>query len=97
MAATYGMIDNLSYSYDPISSGQVNQNNQLLRVTDVSLGDKGFKFVNNRSNANDVDYQYDANGNLIYDRHKGITEIKYNYLNLPILIRIQSPTNRVFL
>ena len=94
VAATYGMIDNLSYSYDPISSGQVNQNNQLLRVTDVSLGDKGFKFVNNRANANDVDYQYDANGNLIYDRHKGITEIKYNYLNLPILIRIQSPTNQ---
>lgn len=29
------------------------------------------------------DYEYDANGNMVKDRNKGITEITYNYLNLP--------------
>ena len=94
VAQNYGMIDNLDYSYDQPSSGQINQSNQILRITDASLVAKGFKFVNSRTASSDVDYRYDANGNLTYDRHKGISEIKYNYLNLPILIRIQNPTNQ---
>src|SRR5690625_426485 len=32
------------------------------------------------------DYEYDQNGNMILDRNKGITEIKYNHLNLPTQI-----------
>src|SRR5690625_127200 len=32
------------------------------------------------------DYEYDQNGNMILDRNKGITEIKYNHLNLPTRI-----------
>ncbi|MEL6143571.1 MAG: 3-coathanger stack domain-containing protein, partial [Bacteroidota bacterium] len=35
----------------------------------------------------DVDYAYDANGNLTSSLDKGITHIEYNYLNLPNLIQ----------
>ncbi len=92
-AATYGLIDDLTYSYDQPSSGQVNQSNQLLRITYNSIVTKGFKYANTRTASSDVDYAYDKNGNLTYDRHKGISEIKYNYLNLPMYIRIDDPQN----
>ena len=92
-AATYGLIDSLAYSYDQPSSGQVNQSNQLLRITDNSIVTKGFKYANTRTASSDVDYTYDKNGNLTYDRHKGISEIRYNYLNLPMYIRIDDPQN----
>jgi RHS repeat-associated protein len=87
------LIDDLGYSYDQPSSGQVNQSNQLLRITDGSIATKGFKYANTRTASSDVDYAYDKNGNLTYDRHKGISEIKYNYLNLPMYIRIDDPQN----
>ncbi len=35
------------------------------------------------STLNDIDYTYDANGNMVTDVNKGITSIKYNHLNLP--------------
>jgi RHS repeat-associated protein len=92
-AATYGMIDNLNYSYDQPSSGNVNKSNTLLRVTDVSLANKGFKFQNTRPSASAVDYTYDANGNLTSDRHKGILSISYNYLNLPVKITFDDEFN----
>ena len=66
------LIDQLSYHYQQ-------QSNKLLKVSDHSNHSEGFA---DGTNAGD-DYVYDENGNLIQDLNKGISEIKYNYLNLP--------------
>nr|WP_315248061.1 DUF6443 domain-containing protein [uncultured Flavobacterium sp.] len=67
-------IDYLVYTYN---------GNQLMKVDDdlkdLPYGFEGFK---DGTNTND-DYSYDANGNMTLDNNKGITEIKYNHLNLP--------------
>jgi len=77
-------IDNLTYYY-PTDS------NQLAKVTDVTIDPNGFT-DDTDSDPNDFndDYLYDANGNMIKDDNKGITLIKYNYLNLPIEINFGS-------
>ncbi|WP_299213764.1 DUF6443 domain-containing protein [uncultured Dokdonia sp.] len=72
--------DNTDYYYD---------GNQLKSIDDLPLGnamndyssflDEGFKDGNTFGN----DYFYDANGNLKLDRNKQITNIEYNYLDLP--------------
>ncbi|WP_394750634.1 DUF6443 domain-containing protein [Spongiimicrobium salis] len=67
----WGTMDALSYSYD---SG-----NKLTKVVDNANDTYGFK---DGTNTND-DFEYDANGNMILDRNKGITDIDYNHLNLP--------------
>ena len=36
---------------------------------------------------NTTDYNYDANGNMIEDKNKKITDIDYNYMNLPTAVR----------
>ncbi|MEO1253298.1 MAG: DUF6443 domain-containing protein [Bacteroidota bacterium] len=64
-------IDDLSYIYN---------GNQLLKVTDASNNAKGF---DNGSSGSNIDYTYDANGNMKSDANKGITNINYNHLNLP--------------
>jgi len=64
-------IDNLSYTYA--------KGNQLSKVTDASGMDTGFKDGTNET----TEYTYDANGNMILDKNKGITSIEYNFLNLP--------------
>jgi RHS repeat-associated protein len=74
-AGTYGLIDDLTYTYGT--------GNQLTKVRDISLLDKGFKSVNN---PNSTHYTYDANGNLKSDLNKGILLIEYNVLNLPQVI-----------
>ncbi len=68
-------IDDLYYKYDA-------QNNQLRGVHDSSNSLQGFKDKSG-STLNDIDYTYDANGNMVTDANKGITSIKYNHLNLP--------------
>ena len=71
------MIDQLTYGYAPDS-------NQLLNVTDDTNDDQGFKDGNNQQTGDD--YAYDAYGNMIQDQNKGITNIKYNHMNLPVEI-----------
>lgn len=66
------LIDNLSYTYT---------GNQLTKVADASGSTDGFKDVTAT-----VDYAYDANGNMLTDKNKGITSIEYNHLNLPVKI-----------
>jgi RHS repeat-associated protein len=83
-AGTYGLIDNMVYKYGT--------GNRLSQVTDYSLADKGFKYKNTRTAPSEEDYRHDANGNLIWDRHKNISSIEYNYLNLPLVIRFTHPT-----
>jgi RHS repeat-associated protein len=77
----FAEIDNLSYTYDP------NDKNKLHRVNDIANYTSGFKSVNGTVNAQTTpQYAYDTNGNLISDMNKGITNITYNHLNLPLVI-----------
>ncbi|MEZ5199153.1 MAG: RHS repeat-associated core domain-containing protein [Bacteroidales bacterium] len=74
---TYGMMDNLDYSYD---------GNQLKTVNDI-IADPSFTgndFRDNNSTGSN-EYQYDANGNMVSDANKGIT-VTYNQLNLPEIV-----------
>jgi RHS repeat-associated protein len=78
-------IDNLTYLYDQ------NNKNQLLRVFDATANPIGFKDDTNGLSINhdieeNPDYAYDANGNMTRDDNKGITNITYNHLNLPVII-----------
>src|SRR5690606_13766408 len=41
------------------------------------------------------DYEYDANGNMIKDRNKGISNITYNHLNLPTQIEFEGKNNKI--
>ena len=50
----------------------------VIAISDTA-GDNGFKDGNNSGN----DYVYDANGNMIEDKNKGIVNIEYNHLDLP--------------
>jgi RHS repeat-associated protein len=76
----FGTIDNLQYFYnnDDTESADFSPRNRLRRVSESSLTNKGYK----RQGAGG-EYTYDANGNLKTDPNKGITNIVYNYLNLP--------------
>lgn len=64
-------MDSLQYEYT--------NGNQLSKVTDDSQNSEGFKDGDDLT----TEYEYDANGNMIEDKNKGITSITYNHLNLP--------------
>ncbi|MCP1995516.1 RHS repeat domain-containing protein [Flavobacterium sp. HSC-61S13] len=68
-------IDDLQYSYE---------GNQLQTVTDATANAAGFR----KGSHSGIDYTYDGFGNMITDKNKGITDIKYNHLNLPTEITI---------
>jgi RHS repeat-associated protein len=76
--STFGMIDNLTLNYN---------GNQLSSVVEASLKDDephysgAFNFVDSLSKQ--IEYKYDANGNLTGDLNKKISKIQYNSLNLP--------------
>ncbi|WP_445456624.1 DUF6443 domain-containing protein [Flavobacterium sp. HNIBRBA15423] len=76
-------IDYLTYTYDA---------NQLKGVKDnyglSANGIEGFKDGNTVGD----DYEYDANGNMIADKNKGIIEVAYNYMNLPTMIVFEGHT-----
>ncbi|NBB32079.1 hypothetical protein GVN22_27415, partial [Cellulophaga sp. BC115SP] len=64
--------DDLAYSYAS------NLSVQLTSVLDNTNDSKGYNDVNKTT----TDFSYDANGNLVVDNDKGITNINYNLLNL---------------
>ena len=69
---TFGLIDDLSYSYN---------GNQVKAISDKAgslLYDGSFDFKDG-ANA-DVEYFYDANGALVKDLNKGISNIEYDIL-----------------
>lgn len=84
-ATAFGTMDNLSYDYG-VANG-----NKLLSVTDTGNTTYGFK----DGNTSGDDYAYDDNGNLTKDRNKGITNIVYNHLNLPIRVVFGSASNMI--
>ncbi|MDD5695410.1 MAG: DUF6443 domain-containing protein [Bacteroidales bacterium] len=72
-----GMMDDLTYSY--ISNG-----NQVDQIVDAGSKNYGFRDADY-----DLEYTYDANGNMIMDKNKGIISITYNHLNLPEVIKFE--------
>ena len=74
-ASTYGLTDHLSYTLN---------GNQLNRVDDAATAtayNGSFEFKDAVKQADE--YIYDANGNLTKDLNRNITDIQYNFLNLP--------------
>lgn len=76
----FGAMDRLEYTYNPLNS------NSLIAVDDkaasIAIGGD-FMDINQLFCAtNQVEYQYDANGNLISDANKNLTGITYNTQNL---------------
>ncbi|MFP9099860.1 DUF6443 domain-containing protein [Flavobacterium sp. RHBU_24] len=86
-------IDNLTYTYAPGT-------NRLMKVQEIGdASPQGFK--DSPDNLVD-DYIYDnnavnGNGNVTSDRNKGITNIKYNHLNLPVEINFGSTNKIIYL
>src|SRR5690606_3800828 len=75
-------MDELTYTY---KDGNGNSN-VLLNVSDAVSPQSTDGFIDGNTDPTLNDYEYDQNGNMILDRNKGITEIKYNNLNLPTRI-----------
>lgn len=78
------LMDKLSYRYK--NGGHSNRlsavsDSSPLGSVDNKLGD----FIDKPENGGQVseDYDYDVNGNLLYDKNKNIRSILYNHLNLP--------------
>ena len=69
------VIDDLSYTYI---------GNQLQKVSEAPIANAQFGFKDGTNTDND--YSYDVFGNMTKYQNKGITDIKYNHLNLPIKI-----------
>ncbi len=83
-----GNIDHLPYFYD---------GNKLIGVDDaVTTNNTGDFFDNGKyyQSLGIAEYTYDANGNLITDKNKGIISIVYNYHNLPVSVS-KTATDRV--
>ncbi|MEO9484347.1 MAG: DUF6443 domain-containing protein [Ekhidna sp.] len=73
-------MDNLTYDYI---------GNQLREVSDAAADTTGF-YDGFTANVDTADYAYDANGNMVKDRNKGIDTIYYNNLNLPTMVVFDS-------
>ena len=79
--SNYGVMDDLTYSYD-----MGNSSNRLMQVSDAGSKDYGFKDGATSS----TEFGYDVNGNMIKDLNKGIGSIAYNHLNLPEAVNVTS-------
>ncbi|TAF60536.1 MAG: RHS repeat-associated core domain-containing protein, partial [Flavobacterium sp.] len=71
-------IDNLTYLY-----ANNNNSNRLVRVSE-NYSNAASGFIDGTNTGDD--YSYDAFGNMLSDLNKGITNIRYNHLNLPMEI-----------
>jgi RHS repeat-associated protein len=80
MCGSFASIDNLGYIY--------NDKNQVTKIMESASSTIGFKYNSaaGTGNPNSDHYLYDANGNMIKDGHKKISNIQYNHLNLPSII-----------
>ncbi|MCV6629883.1 MAG: TIGR02269 family lipoprotein [Flavobacteriaceae bacterium] len=75
-ATSFGVMDNLVYTYD---SG-----NKLLKIVDNGNNTYGFRDGTNTGN----DFSFDANGNQTQDLNKDVTSVEYNHLNMPTKITV---------
>lgn len=86
-ANTYTQIEALQMSYN---------GNQLINVHNADTGSdlagtEYFQDFSKDATKAKVEYTYNENGAMTKDLNKGITEIRYNSLNLPSLMDIKSP------
>ena len=75
----YDLMNYLHLTYD---------GNQLVNVDDNGFG--SYEYATKQyhdNNTSSHDFAYDANGNMIYDKDRGISAIRYNLLNLPDTIQ----------
>lgn len=96
-----GLKINQSADVDVLTYNYPSNSNRLLNVIDASndadtkLGDFRASSIYQQTvpvkAASTIDYLYDANGNLQQDLNKDITDIVYNYLNLPNIITLKTP------
>ncbi|WP_245933837.1 DUF6443 domain-containing protein [Candidatus Ulvibacter alkanivorans] len=82
-------IDSLTYKYDVTDNS-----NRLIKVTDAESNSKGF---NDGHTGVYPDFVYDSFGNMIEDKNKGITNITYNHLNLPVQVDFGTQGNITYL
>lgn len=75
------LIDDLQYNYHGMF-----KSNRLQSVSDATSNVLGFKDGGNTP----VEYTYDLNGNMETDANKGITDVNYNFLNLPTRVEFNS-------
>jgi hypothetical protein len=85
-ASTYGIIDQLNYTYD------ATHRDRLTKVDDTGNATRGFLSAPPASGNH---YVYDQNGNLSTDHHKKAT-FAYNHLNLPRSIIPTKVRDRLF-
>jgi RHS repeat-associated protein len=80
------MIDNLDYIPN-------SRSNTIAKINDTSMEPAGFK----DNVLGSYDYTYDINGNVTTDDNKGISNISYNYLNLPdkIVLHYEDPDTSI--
>ncbi len=79
--------DNINYTYQGNQLQTVTESNATSAISDYTPTlEEGFIDRNTTGS----DYQYDLNGNMIQDTNKGITNITYNYLNLPTQVFIDT-------
>ncbi len=75
--ATYGLMDDLTYTYA--------YGNRLTRVDDaIATGSNEEGFVEQVEKT--IEYLYNGNGSMSKDENKGIANITYNVLNLPLQV-----------
>lgn len=78
---TYDVIDDLSYTYN---------GNQVIKIDDDAVDPVYNGCFNFKDGADeDIEYEYDQNGNLTMDLNREICSIAYNCLNLPQRIDYQ--------
>jgi RHS repeat-associated protein len=78
---TFGEVDRLTYQYQATGLGR---GNQLLSVHDERGNYPAGDFKNGDNQ--EREYAYDEAGNLESDLNKGITNVLYNHLNLPVQV-----------
>lgn len=81
--------DDLIYSYHP------SNRNRLMKLFDATNNPQGFDDDSNGIDDPDDDFTYDDNGNMTSDQNKGITQIVYNHLNLPVKIVFDSENRKI--
>jgi RHS repeat-associated protein len=83
-AANFGMMDALTYIYKGNQLTILEDNIPVTSSADQFI-DKTYQGFYTHSDTTSWEYQYDANGNIIVDKNKGI-QISYNHFNKPVLV-----------